>query len=1261
MYEGVKTLHIAGAKNVTNYGLAQLGRGCQSLTSLDISHCSKVSDVGVRAMAIGCTQLVCVGLAGLPLVKNVGIVALGQYCLDVAELSLRGNRQLESWLLARVAEFAHMKKLDLSMMPRVSDETLKAIGNHCHGLKWLDLTGDPAISDVGILELTKGCPELEVIRMPRKSLQFKFTDVSLLTLSDRAMGIIELDIAGCNFITDVGMDWLAAGCHGLQKLNMEGLFKISDAGLRCLGDGCGELRDLNIRGLKLVTDVGLRYLTHGCKKLEKLVLADVFKLTDGMARDFGLEGLQAMAQECHALTSLNLSNCFQVSSRVLRAIGKGCPSITSLRLAGCQAVDTSALAEIVRRTKGLKSLSLAGCMEIDSNALRIVGESCSGLTTVNLSGCRSLSDTAIQSLAKCCKSLRSANFSDCNLTDYSLLAISEAEFMPGLESLNISSSECTDTGISWLAERCTSLTMLEMTRCSQITHSAIKSMRESWKHVEFISNEKFFGLRPVDRGADKRHIDEYGHVWETATKIQAIYRARRDRRLAAIKREQYLRNWVASKLQAMWRSRKARRYMIIKQMARRREDEAARLMQNQWRKRQARKELARRQERASQQQLLEAALLVQRLYRGKRTRKMAQAALAARREYERRVQASASKLQAAWRARGARQQVAMMRAAKLLQQREEEMAASKLQQIYRGRLARRQMLLRKKMKEEHGEMETQSAILIQTRFRGLRARRARHRKISEGREREKAAIRIQSIYRARKGRMAAHIKKRAMQAHIEHEAALKLQGAWRKKQANNIMNTMRKAREFKAQMREKAAITCQSAFRGHKARKRVRVMRQNKSLLEQKQQNLEEWAAVIVQKAFRGKLGRRQFEARQIEVARRWKEMWDAEQERPFYYNMNTGEIRWRKPQELLELDPRPPCNNCGLDEAHVECGDCSEFFCQECWDAVHFGGKRKKHKFRCLYDYYGRRIDYGDGGFPSVWPSEIEQDDLYGWHIRGDDPRQAAARRDAADNSLALPVEHVQKWTKYWDETSNAYFYFNSETEESTYERPATYRSVASARGGHGAQNLGPNGGWEKHNDPESGADFYYNSHTGESTFDRPGSFTATPGPTPRPGQTPLLSDRASGWEKHWSDDWNQNYYYNRHTGVSVFERPQGFATPGPTPRPGAEPISARVAGNDWIKYWDDDTEQEFYYNEATQESTFERPHDYVSPAPSPRPATRGEAGGQLVVVPTLDLSTATSSWQKYYDDSSSQYYYHDSITGESTFERPAGFQTPH
>ena len=37
-------------------------------------------------------------------------------------------------------------------------------------------------------------------------------------------------------------------------------------------------------------------------------------------------------------------------------------------------------------------------------------------------------------------------------------------------------------------------------------------------------------------------------------------------------------------------------------------------------------------------------------------------------------------------------------------------------------------------------------------------------------------------------------------------------------------------------------------------------------------------------------------------------------------------------------------------------------------------GNLKKVTKHRALFDYYGRRVDYGDGDFPSVWPTEIEQ-----------------------------------------------------------------------------------------------------------------------------------------------------------------------------------------------------------------------------------------------------------------------------------------------
>ena len=329
----------------------------------------------------------------------------------------------------------------------------------------------------------------------------------------------------------------------------------------------------------------------------------------------------------------------------------------------------------------------------------------------------------------------------------------------------------------------------------------------------------------------------------------------------------------------------------------------------------------------------------------------------------------------------------------------------------------------------------------------------------------------------------------------------------------------------------------------------------------------------------------------------------------------------------------------------------------------MHFGGKRKAHKFRCLYDYYSRRIDYGDGEFPSQWPTELEQDDLYGWHQRGEDPRSesrggqggAAGVPGATGSSLSLPLERVQTWAKYWDEPSAAFFYFNSESNESTYDRPESYRSQAG--GDQLALEDKPNAGFEKHMDDESQRPFYYNPDSGESTYQRPENF-ATPVPTARLEDPSSLSGGSSvlsanhqdaGWEKHWSDQWNLHYFHNINTGVSTFDRPANYQTPVPTPRNDQLAIEAGQGG--WVKYWDDENEAEFYYHEESGMSQFERPIEYNSPAPTPRDGSQP--------VPDLTLS-ANPTWQKYYDDAAQAYYYYDNATGESSYDRPAFFQTP-
>ncbi|KAG6611394.1 glucose-6-phosphate isomerase [Phytophthora cinnamomi] len=109
----------------------------------------------------------------------------------------------------------------------------------------------------------------------------------------------------------------------------------------------------------------------------------------------------------------------------------------------------------------------------------------------------------------------------------------------------------------------------------------------------------------------------------------------------------------------------------------------------------------------------------------------------------------------------------------------------------------------------------------------------------------------------------------------------------------------------------------------------------------------------------------------------------------PFFYNQVNDEIRWRLPRDLLSLTVRPACAQCETPQsASFECATCSEFFCDHCDVVVHGGGKRRLHNKRKLFDFYGRRRDYGDGEFPSIWPSEILQDAARGYDFENLVPR---------------------------------------------------------------------------------------------------------------------------------------------------------------------------------------------------------------------------------------------------------------------------------
>ena len=199
--------------------------------------------------------------------------------------------------------------------------------------------------------------------------------------------------------------------------------------------------------------------------------------------------------------------------------------------------------------------------------------------------------------------------------------------------------------------------------------------------------------------------------------------------------------------------------------------------------------------------------------------------------------------------------------------------------------------------------------------------------------------------------------------------------------------------------------------------------------------------------------------------------------------------------------------------------------------------------------------------------------------------PAASLADRRAEDQ---LPVEKLNGgWVKYVDPESGHPYYYHEESDESTYDRPKGFETVANPFASvRSSTDVGTaakmsarrddeqlpveklNGGWEKFVDPDSGYPYYFNENTGESTFERPSGFATLANPfastrstrsaasvaAPPPVAAGVLSVRRrgseaveklnGGWQKFVDPESGHPYFYHEESDESTYDRPSGFAT---------------------------------------------------------------------------------------------------------------------
>lgn len=530
-----EVLLLTGAEAITDSGLAAIALAVPKLKELAIAGAVRVTDAALRVLGEYCSQIECLDISALCGVHGAGLAALVDHCgASLTHLGLADCPQLGDWVLRRCLYAApRLTHLNLSRCPQVSDVLMETLTTQCPLLRKLELSECLQVSDRGVVRIARHSPHLEYVALDRPigvRGGEQLTDSSCSALGEFCPNLRIISLAGSSALTDAGVQWMVSHCTQLTRLDLTGAIGLTDATCAALGAGCPELRALRINGVKGISDVGLRLLAAGCTKLELLHAANLYLVSDGSNRDFGLEGLRAIANKCPELQDLNLSGCFQLQERALVAIGASCPALRRLSLQACPDITPAAITAVLKGCQRLTRLDISCVRRCDDRMVRAIAKFGTAMTQLVFAGCDRVGDVGLRYLAGArADQLELLDLTGCRqVSDVGINALCDAFQRPKLAHLVL--ADCpliTQDPIARLAFACPQLLTLSVHGC-RVSARVLQSLSSSWAFGELrlppagtsAGSNVQVGIFPAPRAKDRRYVTEFCTSWAAAASIQ---------------------------------------------------------------------------------------------------------------------------------------------------------------------------------------------------------------------------------------------------------------------------------------------------------------------------------------------------------------------------------------------------------------------------------------------------------------------------------------------------------------------------------------------------------------------------------------------------------------------------------------------------------------------------------------------------------------------------------------------------------------------
>ncbi|ETO85437.1 hypothetical protein F444_00872 [Phytophthora nicotianae P1976] len=1183
----LRGLNLSGCSHITDAGLWAVARHCQTqLDTIYLAQCEKVTELGLRLLAHNC-RLVLVDLSDCPQLNDAALQTLAAGCWMIETFIMKRCRGVSDAGIVKIAQcckdLRHLDVSECSRLGEYGDKALLEIGKCCPKLRVLDLFGCQHVHDPGVRAVAKGCPLLTTLRLTG------CRDVSssaIRALAQQCTQLEVLSLAGCIKTTNSDLELLATNCPQLTWLDISGSPNIDARGVRTLAQNCTSLTYLSLAGCQRVGDTALSELTSAgagglAKSLGELSLADCPRITEN--------GVDALTAVCSNLITLNLTNCKQVGRRFLQRL------ITKLEFVqwatsffGFEPLPNAA--ELCRQ-RDLRLLQLQSAIK----------------TQAAMRGC----------LAR--GGLWQAKL---KFVERKILPKIQARIRGFLVRKRIATDKKyqLEDRAAWLIGR--AYRDLQLRR--MLKHAKrIRQIREHEDEAALIFQKNFRGYRDRKLVSKMRH-DIYCEQQSqarvlamqnlAATKLQRAYRGHRGRSDAAMLRsikeaqrlqfEREVRS--AAYLQRVYRGHKGRKIQaqrLAELLHQKQCQQGAIKMQKVFRGHQARRHAVILRAEANELRIYNAALTIQRYWRGIRDKHLA-AVLIGLIKLRARENEAAHSIQAAYRIHASRGFMKAMKLA-LASQVKRVKAATDIQRLIRGHRGRGEAELRREL--QRFRHQAKPLFAKETRFQSL---------VSDLNDKVEQLQRKITADGAEERSLTLELEK-TLQIKTKYHDSSRITGTPQRYLTQYLQVQLAdqlRAKRTEIALDERAYETLTTSL--NDAQKQLRAVRRElepltegviKKTRENRVKRLqdkvrhERRAAITIQKIFRG------FRVRAAvrEGGNCWIPMVSPDNGRPYYYNALTGATRWHRPlamdifgdqfavplTESIEV-PAPATNN--VDQPPHSHRSFS--------DRQSTSGDRQ-HSSSCnWYEAFDDMIQA-----PYYFNSQTEE---YQWdkpdaidNAYFTDSQTSRKRKEwleeqlqdpeglIASTQIRLPV--LGQWERRVDALTEYIIFYHPPTGvikaslsprsvhaslgDTTMNSRRSARSIGTSRSLHWQYRYGyeydANGKlvtssrsesrpiWTEHTDPDNGMTYYYNILTNEYRWEKPEDFDVS--------YEAFASGRsASSSARKWFE--------------MAHEKVNDDGSSSLTTRSS----KSRILGKKWVELVDRETQNTYYYNEVTGES---------------------------------------------------------------------------